>query len=161
MNRIEEIKEQLAIRNAKRPPSPPEKQFGRFLIISGLKYIEELQLGFYFIDFALPEYKLAIEIDSKQFHSSEEQIRHDAKKDEYLKSIGWDVLRLKAAAVNDPDTSFYTVKTIYRYLQGEESRSMEKYGEKVIDPILYTLCSYCDNYHRKSLSCKDYEYFYN
>lgn len=49
----------------------------------------------YWVDFAFPEIKLAVECDGERWHSTEEQILKDKKRDERLKSVGWTVLRFK------------------------------------------------------------------
>lgn len=50
-------------------------------------------LGPYRIDFALPKYKLALECDGYQYHSSEKAQLHDRNRDAYMKRAGWKVMR--------------------------------------------------------------------
>ena len=58
-------------------------------------YIEtQYPIGKYRIDIALPQYKLAIETDGHQFHSSIEQKAKDKRKDNYLRKNGWKVIRI-------------------------------------------------------------------
>lgn len=47
-----------------------------------------------FIDFALPDRKIAIEIDGKQ-HEQESRAQSDRKKDSLLIEQGWTVHRIK------------------------------------------------------------------
>jgi len=49
----------------------------------------------YWIDFAFPEVKLAVECDGNRWHSTEEQISKDKKREQKLKELGWSVLRFK------------------------------------------------------------------
>lgn len=62
-----------------------EERLYNALVKEGYRPITQLRCGYYWIDIALPEYKLAIECDGKQWHSSPEQKKHDRKKNYYLK----------------------------------------------------------------------------
>ena len=44
------------------------------------------------IDLAFPEHKLAVEIHGGNFHTTPRKIKQDKAKEEYLKSIGWDIV---------------------------------------------------------------------
>ena len=57
-------------------------------------FIRELRINKYFIDFALPDLKIAIEIDGQQ-HKLKERKKSDIKKDAFLNSRGWKVIRIK------------------------------------------------------------------
>lgn len=46
------------------------------------------------VDFAFPELKLAVEIDGEHHHEAIKELRGAAKRDEYIKSMGWRVYRL-------------------------------------------------------------------
>lgn len=56
-------------------------------------YVKEHPCGIYAIDFAWVEKLIAIEIDGKQ-HEQPEYKARDQRKDAYLKSLGWKVLRI-------------------------------------------------------------------
>ena len=56
----------------------------------GLKFKRQKPLGRYIVDFVCPERKLVIELDGGQ-HS--EQTAYDAKRDDWLRSQGYTVLR--------------------------------------------------------------------
>lgn len=152
MSRADDIKKQMAERNAMRPPSKLENQFSRILRLSGLKFVTELQLGFYFIDFALPDYKIALEVDGREYHSKPEQTEHDAKKDEYLRSIGWSVIRIPSYAVFKSDEAYEIVKKLCWRLEGYEPPSMIRPNEE-FDPILHKVCSGCGDYHAGKNQC--------
>jgi very-short-patch-repair endonuclease len=47
------------------------------------------------IDLAFPEHKLAVEIHGGNFHTTPRKIKQDKAKEEYLKSIGWDIVVIK------------------------------------------------------------------
>ena len=55
---------------------------------------EEFHIGRWFLDFAWPEKKIGIEIDGAQ-HEWADRKKNDEEKDEYCKSQGWKILRLK------------------------------------------------------------------
>ena len=55
----------------------------------------QYQFGYYIIDFAFPDQKLAIECDGKYWHSFPEAKRRDKAKNTYLNNKGWQIIRLK------------------------------------------------------------------
>lgn len=77
-----------------------EERLYKALLEKGYKPITQYKCDYYWIDIALPEYRLAIECDGKQWHSSPEQKRHDARKNYYLKKKGWKVCRLSGKTIN-------------------------------------------------------------
>lgn len=78
--------------------SYPERFFLKVLKNNGLfdKYhIEQkLSIGKYFLDFAIIDLKLNIEIDGQQHFRTDEAISHDKIRNEYLISKGWKVYRI-------------------------------------------------------------------
>jgi very-short-patch-repair endonuclease len=60
--------------------------------LEGLQFYRQKIIGNYIVDFYCPNAKLVIEVDGGQ-HYSEEGLRADAIRDEYLKSHGLKVLR--------------------------------------------------------------------
>lgn len=98
MNRLEKLK--AAIQRVESGGSPLEKKFLGYLdAIKIYNYVRELEVAGYFIDIAIPDKKIAIELDGKMYHSSEEQKAHDKKKDEVLEGLGWKVLRFNSQDV--------------------------------------------------------------
>jgi very-short-patch-repair endonuclease len=74
--------------------SYPENIANNVLQSYKIKYQYEYSVHPYFIDFALIDYKIAIEIDGQQ-HLLSERIERDKKKDLLLKNNGWTVYRIK------------------------------------------------------------------
>jgi very-short-patch-repair endonuclease len=74
--------------------SYPEEIAKNTLDKNGINYVYEYPFHPYFIDFAIVEHKIAIEIDGKQ-HDLPDRILSDRKKDEKLKENGWKVYRIK------------------------------------------------------------------
>lgn len=75
-------------------PSYPETIAMSCLKAENICFEREHKVGKYFIDFAIVEKLVAIEIDGQQ-HEKPDRILSDLKKDEYLSSLGWKVFRIK------------------------------------------------------------------
>lgn len=60
--------------------------------LKGLQVYRQRIIGNYIVDFYCPGAKLVIELDGDQ-HYTDEGIREDQKRDEYLNSLGMRVLR--------------------------------------------------------------------
>ena len=61
------------------------------------------------IDFAIPENKVAIEVDGKKWHSSEVAKKKDRFKDYMLRREGWKVLRVKEEEISSLDSLFSSI----------------------------------------------------
>lgn len=53
----------------------------------------------YRLDFALPEYKIAIELDGHDYHKTKEQRTRDAKRQRHLEMLGWFVIRFTGSEI--------------------------------------------------------------
>lgn len=87
------------LRNHSSKKSFPEIIFENLLIsnnIEGWKY--NFSVGSYVFDFAFDKIKLDIEIDGSQ-HKLENMVKRDIIRDEFSKSIGWEVIRIEAKDV--------------------------------------------------------------
>ena len=77
-------------------------------------------IGNYIVDFYIAEAKIVIELDGSQ-HNTEEQIKIDNIRDEYLSSLGLTVLRYSNLQVNK---NFKGVcRNIYRYINSSATSS--------------------------------------
>lgn len=77
-------------------------------------------IGNYIVDFYCAKSKVVIELDGSQ-HFEEKGIEYDAKRDEYLKSLGLTILRYSNYDVN---TNFYGVCTdIMKYISTSSTAS--------------------------------------
>ncbi|MYR08389.1 DUF559 domain-containing protein [Gordonia sp. SID5947] len=56
-------------------------------------WVVNVPVGKYVLDFAIPEHKIAIEIDGFAFHSDAEAFQHDRERQNDLIANGWTVLR--------------------------------------------------------------------
>lgn len=85
--------------------SPAETVFWeayRKAIPAGLAgLVAQYTVGRYRLDFAIPERKLGIEIDGLQYHSSQESIIKDRRRQRDLEQQGWRIVRFAAKEVFD------------------------------------------------------------
>lgn len=80
--------------------SPIERRLYNLLKGKGYRIKTQVPCGKFFIDIAIPKYKLAIECDGKAYHSSPDQKRHDERKNRYLRKNGWSVLRFSGSDIH-------------------------------------------------------------
>jgi very-short-patch-repair endonuclease len=66
--------------------------------LGGLKFVRQMAVGPYIADFACRRKRLIVEIDGAT-HSSDEELAHDARRDEFLRSAGYEILRFRNAEV--------------------------------------------------------------
>ena len=69
----------------------------RSLKAGGLKFRRQNPIGPYIVDFVCPSARLIVEVDGDR-HETENGKRHDANRDSYLRSLGYEVFR-----VDEPD----------------------------------------------------------
>jgi very-short-patch-repair endonuclease len=60
--------------------------------LGGLKFVRQMPVGPYIADFACRQKRLIVEIDGAT-HSSDDELAHDARRDAYLRSAGYEILR--------------------------------------------------------------------
>lgn len=73
--------------------SYPERYFLR--VLSGFIFQYKVPGTLYEIDFANPDKKIAIEIDGEQHYVDQKIVDHDIKRDEILKDMGWETIRIR------------------------------------------------------------------
>lgn len=71
-----------------------ELKFAKVFEEHGIKVIPQYALDIYNLDFAIPDIKLAIEIDGGNWHNSSSKRKHDRGKEVILKKRGWDLIRI-------------------------------------------------------------------
>jgi very-short-patch-repair endonuclease len=79
--------------------SPIEQMFWKqaHQAIPGL--IRQYPVQTYRIDFALPEKKVAIELDGHEYHKTQEQRTYDAQRERTLQELGWQVIRFTGTEI--------------------------------------------------------------
>lgn len=95
--------------------SYPESFFRTVLNNNNIKFEKEYPQGKWFIDFAILDKKIALEIDGKQ-HLQEDRKLSDQRKDEYLTSQGWIVHRIPWKNPIDIKNKFYIKSEIDKFL---------------------------------------------
>ena len=81
--------------------------------LKGMQFQRQKVLGDYIVDFYCPNGKLVVELDGGQ-HFSDESIRDDKLRDEYLNRMGYTVLRFTNHEI---DVNFENVlNEIFRHL---------------------------------------------
>jgi len=75
-----------------------ERRFAKRLTMARLNFHCQHVIGFYIADFVLPEKMLIVEIDGKQ-HSTPDAVVYDKRRTEFLKSLGFSVVRLQNSNV--------------------------------------------------------------
>jgi very-short-patch-repair endonuclease len=78
-------------------PSYPEQYFMQVIEneFDDKQYVREFSLGRFALDFAWVHKKKCIEIDGKQHDELPDVRERDLRKNEFIKSSGWEVLRIK------------------------------------------------------------------
>ncbi len=61
--------------------------------LAGLKFVRQLPVEHYVVDFACRDRRLVIEVDGAT-HSTSEEAAYDERRTAFLESQGWDVLRV-------------------------------------------------------------------
>ena len=69
----------------------------RALKIDGIRFRKQAPIGPYIVDFVCLASKLIVEVDGDR-HETANARRHDANRDEYLRKLGYEVMR-----VDEPD----------------------------------------------------------
>lgn len=96
-------------------PSYAEKFFMNVLDNNHLSYERDCPAGRWFIDFALKEKMVALEIDGKQ-HEYADRKESDKKKDKFLVDNGWRVYRIKWKSINNEKGKQYISEEIKKFL---------------------------------------------
>ncbi len=86
---------------SRRPASDIEILMRKALERSNLEFIEQMPVGYYSLDFALPERRIAIECDGEYWHSFPEARARDKRKDDFLASQGWKVIRFPGSVIKN------------------------------------------------------------
>ena len=78
--------------------SPLEGMFLADCVTIGLVVVPQYKLGRYRLDFAIPERRIAIEIDGKKWHG-EDRKKYDDARDDFLAEDGWVTIRIAGDVV--------------------------------------------------------------
>ena len=109
--------------------SPLEIRFLEDCTTVGLIVVPQYPIGKIHADFAVPDKKIVIELDSKEWHATEESKIKDDERDQIYLSEGWKIVRI-------------TGKCVYKYGEkiAEEIRNFE-------DDASWNFRAYGDNFN--------------
>ncbi|MER8478888.1 DUF559 domain-containing protein [Mesorhizobium sp. M1163] len=79
--------------------SPLERMFYELAFLD-LHIYPQHPVGKYRLDFAIPDKRIAIELDGHEYHKTKYQRTHDAKRDRWLYGQGWTVLRFTGTEIH-------------------------------------------------------------
>jgi very-short-patch-repair endonuclease len=77
--------------------SPLERALATALDKQGIAYVREYRISHTVVDFAFPRAKIAVECDGWRYHH--DRVAEDAKRDAFLRSRGWTVLRFSGSRI--------------------------------------------------------------
>lgn len=97
-------------------PSYAEIFFMNVLKNNDIEYEFEKKVGKYFIDFALNNKNIALEIDGKQHNLPDRKLK-DEEKDKFLSEQNWKVYRIQWKNIRNPDGSDYIKKEIEKFIE--------------------------------------------
>lgn len=101
--RLEQEREQKRWRPAPgtKSESPIEDMFLFSARALGLELEQQMQIGKYRVDFAIPSLKIAIETDGHEHHSSRKQRSRDARQMRELLALGWHCVRYTGTEITE------------------------------------------------------------
>lgn len=79
--------------------SPLEQMFYELAFLD-LHIYPQHPVGRFRLDFAIPDKRIAIELDGHEYHKTKYQRTHDAKRDRWLYGQGWHVLRFTGTEIH-------------------------------------------------------------
>ncbi len=85
--------------------TPPERQVFEQLALYGIRFEQEFPLGGFFFDFAVPLFRMLIEVDSYTYHRHPSRRHRDREKTAIAERDGW-----KVARVSNPDIAAKVAK---------------------------------------------------
>lgn len=81
----------------------------------GLRFWPQYPIDRFFVDFADPVQRIALECDGKAYHDAAK----DAKRDDILRSLGWRVIRMTGRSLVLDDKHPDSARHVFRYLAGQ------------------------------------------
>lgn len=92
----EELREEIADSKIQ---SPIEEKFWEIAKKEFPLMKPQYKIGDYHVDFALPDIKIAIELEGHEYHSTKEQLEYDANREREVQKIGWRIIRFRGGEV--------------------------------------------------------------
>jgi len=98
--------------------SPIEYELYEAMLKQGLSPEPQLCIKGYFVDFAFPDIKLAVEADGKAYHEGERRER-DRDRDHVLRSAGWTMKRFYGTTIySEPENCAFEIRRVVESRRG-------------------------------------------
>jgi len=108
--------------------SPIEAELYEAMCMEGLIPVPQYCVEGYYVDFAFPDVRIAVEADGREFHSGERRER-DKKRDWVIRRAGWSVKRFYGDTIyhKAPNCAYIIKKEVSsrRYAERERERQKE------------------------------------
>jgi very-short-patch-repair endonuclease len=95
-------------------PSSLERMVGEVLTELKISHVPQAPLGWYHVDFLLPDYSIVMECDGIYWHSQPKQIAADKQRDAWLTRQGYLVIRLTESDIRH-DVRAIVVQSLVSY----------------------------------------------
>ncbi len=145
------------INENKKRRSYPESYILKILIdkniLDKFLVVEKFPVGKYYLDFAILNLKIDLEIDGIQHIRTQESIDYDSIRNSYLISKGWSVYRILWR--NFLSNKKEEIKNLLEYIDNKDRETLVKYD---VNEVIKQRNSYCEcgnQKHRQSNKCKD------
>ncbi|HEV8595458.1 MAG TPA: DUF559 domain-containing protein [Thermoplasmata archaeon] len=107
--------------------SPIEHRLYEAMRTEGLAPVPQSCIQGYYVDFAFPDVRLAVEADGAAYHG-EDRREHDRKRDWILRQAGWTVKRFHGSTIHDrAENCAYVVK---REVEGRRTQIAQRAREE-------------------------------
>jgi very-short-patch-repair endonuclease len=121
--RIPETRRARSLRRAQTPAEARLWPKLRNRGLAGHKFVRQQPIGPYFADFLCRERTLIVEVDGAT-HSTDDELRRDARRTEFLESMGYSVLRVLNAEVMTELEG--VLETIFLALEKRPASALER-----------------------------------
>lgn len=101
--------------------SPIERKLFKALWANGYEVKTQYPVWFYQLDFAIPELRICIEADGREFHTSKERKVQDRKRDLFLQREGWTTIRFTGTQIHN--NAFQCVKKVEEVVNARKTHS--------------------------------------
>jgi very-short-patch-repair endonuclease len=110
--------------------SPIEVKLYEAMLLQGLSPAPQYRIDAYYVDFAFPDIRLAVEADGAAYHSEERKER-DRRRDGFLRSRGWAVMRFHGTTIyHKADNCAFIVR---REVEGRRNQIMIMARQKELE----------------------------
>ena len=135
---IENLKKRKEV---KQPESPIEWKLMKWLHQYGMEFIAQYDIPPYRADFAIPALKAVVECDGREFHTGDDRVAYDKKRDEYMEKLGWKIFRFTGSEIhNHPSecvkkiiSSVYAERESHEEMQYRKSYELNESWRKARD----------------------------